>query len=113
MEEKKFTDLTVFDEPNGQGAITVALKGEVTSVNLSDLESYFGERDFAGTSELVLDFKDLTFMASVGLGFVVRLQKRIDSQDGKMQIINSKPIIRKILRLTRLDQHLEIVDSPE
>ena len=58
-------------------------------------------------TELVLDFSDITFIASYGLKVVLELYKLMQGQ-GKMKVTNVSQQILKAFKLVGFDKFLEI-----
>ena len=48
---------------------------------------------------LVLDFKDITFMDSSGIGVIVGRYRQISARGGKVMVIRVKPQVDKILEI--------------
>ena len=53
---------------------------------------------------LVLDFKDVTFMDSSGIGLVMGRYKLMQSMDGELRIQNVSSHMKKVMRLAGLDK---------
>lgn len=51
----------------------------------------------------VLDFEELTYISSAGLGLLVALQLRLDDEGHEVTLTNVNPHIRELLRLAGLD----------
>lgn len=60
-----------------------------------------------GHSSLVLDFGDVQFMDSSGLGAMVGCLKYMGA-GGAIEIVNASPTIVKILKLTRMNKVFSI-----
>ena len=58
--------------------------------------------------ELVLDFRDVTFMDSSGVGLIMGRYKLVRSMGGGIVIKNASEPIARILRLAGLDKLAEI-----
>ncbi|MBQ2823308.1 MAG: anti-sigma factor antagonist [Oscillospiraceae bacterium] len=54
--------------------------------------------------KLVLDFDDVTFMDSSGIGLVMGRYKLIKPLGGKIHIINTSSQIKKVMKLAGLDR---------
>lgn len=57
---------------------------------------------------LVLDFKDVQFMDSSGIGLVMGRYKVISQIGGELAIINTTPHISKVLRLAGMERLAKI-----
>ena len=62
-------------------------------------------------NNLVLDFSNLTFMDSSGIGVIIGRYKLITSLGGRVAISNAKGNIIKLLHLSGIDRIIEIFDS--
>lgn len=61
---------------------------------------------------IVLDMRALTFLDSMALRLVMRTQARAE-QDGRRVLIVRGPVfLDRVLQVSGLDQHLELVDEP-
>ncbi len=56
----------------------------------------------------VLDFRDLRYISSSGLGLLIRVQRRLDATKDKIKIINSSDHIRELFAVTRFDLIFDI-----
>lgn len=57
---------------------------------------------------LVLDFKDVSFMDSSGIGLVMGRYKTISSEGGELAIINTSPQIGKVMKLAGMERLAKI-----
>jgi len=53
---------------------------------------------------LILDFRDVTFMDSSGIGLVMGRYRQMSFSNGEMQVINTSPQIYKVMRIAGLDR---------
>jgi len=62
-----------------------------------------------GISEsTVLNFQDLRYISSSGLGILIKVQRRLDATGDKIKIINSSDHIRELFTVTRFDLIFDI-----
>lgn len=54
--------------------------------------------------ELILDFKDVTFMDSSGIGLVMGRYKQMQALGGSLQVVNLSAHIRRVMVLAGLDK---------
>lgn len=59
---------------------------------------------------LILDFKDVTFMDSSGIGLVMGRYKLMKSLDGEIKVSNASSHIKKVMKLAGLDR-LAVMDK--
>jgi stage II sporulation protein AA (anti-sigma F factor antagonist) len=60
--------------------------------------------------ELVLDFKDVTFMDSSGIGLVMGRYSLMQELEGKLHVVNLSSHIRKVMKLAGLDR-LAVIEN--
>jgi anti-sigma B factor antagonist len=70
--------------------------------------AFCGELD---QSRVVLDIDAVESLDSAGLTALVDVQDRLRAEAGDLRIAVSNSVNRKILEITRLDQHLEVFDT--
>lgn len=94
---------------------TVAvLSGEIDHHNAKNLRM---EIDFAlrenQPQELILDFSDVGFMDSSGIGLVMGRYKLMQELNGKVTVRNPPNHIRKVMRLSGIDRLASISSRQE
>jgi len=62
-------------------------------------------------SQVVFDLDNTELLDSAGLSVLLDVQERLRAQGGEAKIATTNATNRKILEITRLDQHLEVFDS--
>ncbi|MBE5893390.1 MAG: STAS domain-containing protein [Lachnospiraceae bacterium] len=62
---------------------------------------------------VVFDFGDTKFMDSSGIGIIVGRYKKISCFGGRVYIIHADKQIRRILRMSGLEQIVEIMERQE
>lgn len=56
----------------------------------------------------VVDFQELAYISSAGLGVLLGLQKRLLDSGHKLRLVNLNPHIRELFRLAKFDSVFEI-----
>jgi anti-sigma B factor antagonist len=56
----------------------------------------------------VLDCKDLSYIASSGLGVLLRAQKKLQAQDKTLRIVNLNPHLREIFKMVSFDRIFQL-----
>lgn len=89
---------------NGE-IVTAFLDGEIDHHSASVLRN---EIDAAVEKNmpqmLILDFRDVTFMDSSGIGLVMGRYKLLKPMGGELHITNTSPQIYKVMKLAGLDR---------
>jgi anti-sigma B factor antagonist len=63
---------------------------------------------------LILDLSEVQFMDSSGLRAVLHVQRELaDERDGGLVLLGATEPVRKLLKLTGLEQHLQVRDTLE
>ncbi|MBS5660583.1 MAG: STAS domain-containing protein [Clostridiales bacterium] len=90
---------------NQDGIITAFIMGDIDHHSAKEIRETI---DFSLESSLpeilVLDFKDVTFMDSSGIGLVMGRYKLMQSMDGELRIQNVSSHMKKVMRLAGLDK---------
>lgn len=94
---------------SGDKTVTAFLSGEIdhhiaASVR-SDID--YAVRD-SSAKELILDFSEVTFMDSSGIGLVMGRYKLMSEMGGKVIIQDPPPSIKKVMKLSGVDRLAEI-----
>lgn len=60
------------------------------------------------TASANVDFKDLQYISSAGLGVLLATQKRLSQSGGKLKLVNMNSHIRDVFHYARFDMIFEI-----
>jgi anti-sigma B factor antagonist len=99
--------------PAGAGTSVIAVSGDVTSASEAPLMEAYGRASDAGAKTIVLDFGDLDYMNSGGIGLLVTLLVRVRRAGQRLLAVGLDDHYRQIFSLTRLDEAIQIHDSEE
>lgn len=101
-------------EEDGRTAVRFPAGTALTEANIEAVGCRLG--DLAGGRErphLTLDLGGVTMLTSVVLGTLVRLHRTFLAAGGRLALTNPTPIVRQVLRVTRLDTILDVRTEPE
>ena len=90
----------------------VVLSGELDLASAEELEGELKQLEAAEPPLLVLDLRELEFMDSTGLRTVIAADARARDRGGRLVVVRARDEVDRVFRLTRMDQHLELVDEP-
>jgi anti-anti-sigma factor len=93
------------------GAVRIALSGELDISTAQQLEDDLLRVEAERPELIVLDLRDLAFMDSTGLRLLIMADSRAREEGRRLAIGRGNEMIQRVLRLTRLDERLEIVDA--
>ena len=94
-------------------AIRVALSGDLDLSTAKRAEQAIEEAERGAPSLLIIDLRRLSFMDSTGLRVIVSADKRAKRSGRRAVIVQGPQAVRRVFEITRLDERLEIVDSPD
>ena len=89
----------------------VDIKGEVTAASEGALMDAYAEASGPTTRSIVLNFSDLEYMNSGGIGMLVTLLVRANRQRRRLLAYGLNDHYRQIFELTRLDEAIGIHDG--
>lgn len=95
----------------GDGVAIVGLDGDVTPAAEAALMHAYGQVTVNGARSIVLDFSDLSYMNSGGIGLLVTLLVRAQRDKHELLAFGLTDHYRQILSLTRLDEAIRIFDD--
>ena len=101
---------TTVDVVPAASATILRIHGEITGASEPILMDAYNEAP-AGTRSIVLDFSDLEYMNSGGIGLLVTLLVRAQRGGQQLHAIGLSDHYRQILSLTRLDEAIGIHDD--
>ena len=93
------------------GTNVIDVQGELTGDAESGLLNAYAQADGATTRLIVLNFKQLSYMNSSGVGLLITIVVRARRQGKKLAAVALPPHFKKILLLTRLNEALPIYDT--
>jgi len=98
-----------FEESRRGGVAELALSGDLDMSATFRLEPALDRLlDGGDVSELVLDFSDVVFVDSSGLGLLLTTYQRSQEAECPLAIINSRPEIQRVFRIAGVDDVLPI-----
>lgn len=97
---------------NDHGAPRLVVSGELDLSSAEELEAQLRQLESSEPELLVLDLRELEFMDSTGLRVVIAADARARDRGARLVVVRAREEVDRVFRLTRMDQHLELVDEP-
>ena len=97
----------------GSDRYVIMVSGEVDLASSPDLDAAIIAAIESGSSSLVVDLSDVSFMDSSGLGVIVRGLKRCREANKDLDLVITNERVLKVFGITGLDQVIPIHDSIE
>jgi anti-anti-sigma factor len=86
----------------------VHIKGKITFEYCPVLQSRLDSVVDQGVREIVIDFKEVPFIDSSGVGEVLRLFKRMRDGNGEVVLLNPNQKLRDLFSMYRFDKFMKI-----
>lgn len=102
--------ITVDVEEHGHYAV-VTVAGEIDVMTGSDLRAPLHDLIGRGVVHHVIDLRAVSFLDSTGLGILVGERKRLHDRGGTVRIVCGPGLVGKVVRLTAVDQLVDVHDS--
>jgi anti-anti-sigma factor len=96
-----------------QGAVHVELAGELDIATAAQLDDEMQRLEAEGRQLVVLDLRPLEFMDSSGLRALLSADSRARELGRRLVIVRGDDRVQRVLRITRLDERLELVDDAD
>jgi anti-sigma B factor antagonist len=93
------------------GVAILSVSGEVDLYTAPNLDERLSALIADGAHRIVIDFSDVEFLDSTGLGVVVKTLKRVREQEGSLMVVVPNDRIQKVFRITGLDQVVTLHES--
>ena len=94
------------------GVACVVASGELDLATAEELEEALRRQERDEPPMLVLDLREITFMDSTGLRAVIAADSRARDRGARLVIVRAPEEVDRVFRLTKMDEHLEMVDEP-
>lgn len=95
-------------------AVIIDLIGNIkTNEDYSVFKKAIDDAIQEGEAKLILNFKDVHFINSSGLGRLILAAKRARDNGGSLKIVRLSDDLRELFSFTRLDAKIEIYETEE
>jgi anti-sigma B factor antagonist len=91
--------------------MVVSLQGEVDLASAPQVRRSIYDLIDQGSHRLAIDFTEVDFMDSTGLGVLIGALKRLREHDGAMVLAGIKPAVARVFEVTGLDRIFTIHGS--
>jgi stage II sporulation protein AA (anti-sigma F factor antagonist) len=86
----------------------VHLRGKVTYEHCAELQARLDEMLDKDIREVVIDFKEVPFLDSSGIGEILRLYKLMRERHGELVLLNPNQKLRTLFTMYRFDRFMKI-----
>ena len=102
-----------YESQETDGIVKLVLSGEFDLSSASQIEDVLKEIEERRPPVLVLDLRELTFMDSTGLRVMVSADARARDDSRRLVVVQGPEPVHRVFRITGLDDHLDIVETPD
>lgn len=99
------------DEGAGQAYATLALNGDIDMAAAPALRHLTDNLPLKELRRLTVDMREVRFMDSTGIGFLVSLRKRM-TPGSELAVTNPAPTVARVLQITGLDTIVGLAAAP-
>lgn len=92
----------------GPTVSAIGIHGDVTAASEEPLMDAYATASAAGAQTIALDFSDMAYMNSGGIGLLVTMLVRAQRQGQRLTAFGLSDHYREILALTRIDEAIAI-----
>jgi len=96
-----------------RGAVVATVTGSLHAQGAKTLWASVGPRVAGDTPSLLVDLTGLELITSAGIGTLVRLLQRVQTQGGRMVVFGTIPRVREIIDVVMLGEILGLCDTVE
>jgi anti-sigma B factor antagonist len=87
------------------------LKGRLDSNTSQGFEDELFRAISDGSNKIIVDFENLDYISSAGLGVVFKANKALLREDGRVILCSMQNYIREIFKTTGIDSFVPILDT--
>ena len=92
--------------------VHLRLKGDLDLYNAPEFDDALVAVEGEKWPTLVLDLRELEFLDSMALRLIMRTQARAKQDGRRLVIVRGPAFLDRVLNLSGLTEHLELVDEP-
>jgi anti-anti-sigma factor len=92
--------------------VHLRLRGDLDLYNAPALDDALVAVEGEKWPTIVLDLRELEFLDSMALRLIMRTQARAQQDGRRLVVVRGPAFLDRVLKLSGLDEHLELVDEP-
>lgn len=97
----------------GADRLILELDGELDMASSDVLQASLARANGGEASTVVLDLRAVSFLDSTGLKAIFKARKAVGERGQQFAVTPGSAQVQRLLSLTRLDEHLRTIDSPD
>ena len=96
-----------------QGIQILSLNGNFDTASAAETEPRFIELVGDGSGKLLVDFSDVTYIASSGLRILLKIAQSIKAGGGELHLCALNDTVREVFEISGFDKILNVAESRE
>jgi anti-anti-sigma factor len=104
-------DLWITEGPINATTCVIEPHGEIDLATAPNLRAALDAATEAGARHVLVDFEDVAFLDSMGIGVLLSAQRKLRARDGKLIVVCNDPLIRRVFEIAGLTEVLNITPS--
>lgn len=104
---------TIRVEPKGDKSVEVSVSGALDAHTFESFFKTMTQLLDAGTLRIVLDLREMTYITSVGINYLVNLRLLRKKAGGDMIIVKPQPAVLNVLQMIGFLEVLSVVETVE
>jgi anti-sigma B factor antagonist len=104
-------DLWITDGPIDATTRVVEPHGEIDLATAPNLKAALDAATDASARYVLVDFKDVAFLDSTGIGVLLSAERKLRARDGKLIVVCNDPLIRRVFEIAGLTHVFNITPS--
>ena len=101
------------DARPGRERLILELQGELDMASAELLDAALASADLHDSPAVVLDLRGVSFADSTGLKAIFRARKAVREGGRTFAVTQGSAQLQRLLSLTRLDEHLQTIKTPD
>ena len=93
--------------------VVLCLHGELDLASAPLLQRELDSHELEATAMVVLDLQELQFIDSTGLRIILSAHERSRERGQEFAVTRGSQQVQRLLTITRVDEHLRIIASPD
>jgi anti-sigma B factor antagonist len=104
-------DLWITEGPIDATTRVIELHGEIDLATAPNLKAALDAGTDAGARYVLVDFADVAFLDSMGIGVLLSAQRKLRARDGTLIVVCDDPMVRRVFEVAGLTDVLNIRPS--
>jgi anti-sigma B factor antagonist len=96
----------------GPGVVCIELQGELDLSRAYDFDRAVQAAERPDVQTVVVDLREVTFLDSAGVARIIAARRRAERAGRRFAIVRGSRAVERLIKLTALDQQIEVVDDP-